>query len=275
MSRSNTTSSSKNFSLQPVVKKWLGEEDLDDQLEDDDEDDDDEDEEDDEPDPEHWDQWVLENMVGETVEIGGVIVDRALFKARFACVSDRCAPGPDRGKWHSCCANAEVGLTTAEVRRLKKHRDSLADYMIQREPRLEELVWPRPDKETPWYLDDDGARLCRPVGRCVFSALSDEGQIFCRLWDYTKKQGIDRNAVQPITCRVFPLILVELQDGTSVLSVLNKRNYGHVGGNSPRDYPCLCDKKLPPIYESMKDDIDWLFGKGFAAELKRVAEGGK
>jgi len=30
----------------------------------------------------------------EVVLVGGVLVDRAVLRQRFACVSDRCAPGP-------------------------------------------------------------------------------------------------------------------------------------------------------------------------------------
>lgn len=274
MAKKKSTDSSQNFTLNPVVKSWLDEEDLDDLLEQgvDDDDDDDDIEEDDDEEIEDWDAWVLENMIGESVNIRGVIVDKALFKTRFSCVSGRCAPGPEAGQWHSCCANAEVGLTESEVDRLAKFHDELKSFLTPKEPRLKEVMWPRVDKDTPFYLDDDGVRLARPTGRCVFSKIDKQGQIRCRLWDFAKQKGIDRSELQPVTCRVFPLVLVKLLDGTPVLSALNDNNYSHIGGNSPDAYPCLCDRTLPPIYESMRDDIDWLLGTGFTDLLDAAAK---
>lgn len=259
--------------LNPLVNTWLDEEDLDDLLEQGGLDEDEEEEEEEEEEEiEDWDAWVLENMVGETFNLRGVIVDKVVLSTRFSCVSDRCAPGPKAGKWYSCCANAEVGLTESEVDRLAKYHDRLAEYLPAKEPRVRELLWPRVDKDTPFYLDDDGVRLARPSGRCVFSQLDEQGRILCRLWDFAKQQGIDRSDVQPVTCRVFPLVLVKLKDGTPVLSALNQQNYSHIGGNTPEAYPCLCDAKLPPIFESMRDDLDWLLGEGFTDLLVEAAK---
>lgn len=252
---------SRRFQLTPLVRRWLAADDLDTDPDDDD----------DEADYDNWDRWVLAHMVGPTVNVGGVLVDRALLRQRFSCVSDRCAPRPEPRHWHSCCANARVGLTRAEVKRLDGHTAELASYLYSREPRLQEWLWPQPDRDEPFYLNDDGDSLCRPLGRCVFSKLDDKNGIRCRLWDYTKRAGVERNLVQPITCRVFPLMLMKLDDGTPVLGVLTRKNHRHVGGSPPSDYPCLSDPSLPLIVESLADDLDWMFGPGFASELQRRA----
>lgn len=257
---SKKSSKSKRFKMNAVVKRWLAAEDLD--AQDDDEDDDDG--------IDDWDSFIMEELCQEVIDVGGIKVDRALLSQRFSCVSHICAPGPKQGKWYSCCANAEVGLTRSEVRRLAKYRSQLKTYLLPKEPRLKPVVEQCGKK--PFYLDEDGTNLCRPDERCVFSVLDAKGRIRCRLHPFTHKQGMDQNLVQPITCRVFPLQLLELTNGDAILSILTKKNYLHIGGHRPTRYPCLSDKKLPPIYESMAGDLDWIFGKGFAQALKEEAE---
>jgi hypothetical protein len=250
----------RHFRLNPLVRRWLAADDLDSDPDDED--------------PaalEDWDRWLLAHMVGATVDVGGVLVDRAVLRQRFACVSERCAPRPEPRTWHSCCANARVGLTRAEVQRLDAHAAELSAYLHPREPRLQEWLWPQPDRDHAFYLNDDGDSLCRPLGRCVFSRLDSQGRIRCRLWDYARARDLERSRVQPITCRIFPLMLMKLDDGTPVLGVLTRRNHRHVGGSPPSAYPCLSDPALPSLVDSMAADLDWLFGEGFASALRQRA----
>lgn len=211
-----------------------------------------------------WDLWLLQRMSrGEILDVGGVLVDKAVLRQRFACVSDRCAPGRPGGKWRSCCANAFVSLTRAEDRRLAKHAPALVDWLKTREPRL--------PSSRAFYRDASEPGLTRPGGRCVFSQLDGRGRIRCHLHAYARRARIDRQDVQPISCRLFPLIVIDRGDGRVVLSVVASHTRRLVSTYPPSRYPCLSDPSLPPLHQAMRADLDWLFGKGFARALSRRA----
>src|SRR5664279_178055 len=109
------------FHLNPLAARWLRAESS----------------ESDEGEPPDWDTWLLRRMSqAEVVLVGGILVDRAVLRQRFACVSDRCAPGADRGRNRSCCADTFVSLSRAEDRRLESRGADLLGWMKAREPRL-------------------------------------------------------------------------------------------------------------------------------------------
>lgn len=208
-----------------------------------------------------WETWLLRRMSrGEVMDVGGVLVDRAVLRQRFACVSDRCAPGPGRGRYRSCCADACVSLSRAEDRRLASRGVDLLPWIAAREPRLRER------RGRGFYREGAERDLARPGGRCVFSGL-DQGRIVCHLHAYTKRARIDRGGLQPISCRLFPLIVVDCGDGRVLLTVVASHTRRLVSAHPPERYPCLDDPSLPPLYESMRGDLDWVFGKGFAKAL--------
>ncbi len=78
-----------------------------------------------------WQTWLLSRMSrGQIADIGGVLVDRAVLAARFACVSDRCAPGPGRAaRAVSCCADADVPLSCREERQLRAAAPQLQRFL--------------------------------------------------------------------------------------------------------------------------------------------------
>jgi hypothetical protein len=211
-----------------------------------------------------WDSWLLRRMSrGEIVDVGGVLVDRAVLHQRFACVSERCAPGPGRGRFRSCCADAFVPLTRAEDRRLGSRATDLLGWMKRREPRLE------PCNGRHFFRAEGEPGLTRPDGRCVFSQLDGQGRIRCHLHAYAKRVPIDRAELQPVSCRLFPLIVVDRGAGRALLTVVASHTHRLVGSHPARRYPCLVDTSLPPLHEAMRADLDWLFGKGFARALSR------
>lgn len=216
--------------------------------------------------PPDWYALLLKKMSdGEVTDVGGVLVDRAVLRQRFACVSERCAPGPYRDGSRSCCADVFVSLSRAEDERLASRGVDLLDFMKAREPRLMQR------EGRGFYREAGELGLARPGGRCVFSQLDSRGRIRCRLHAYAKKARIDRSDVQPISCRLFPLIVVDRGGGQVVLTVVASHTRRLVGAYPHKRYPCLADSSLPPLYESMRRDLDWLFGKGFARALGRSA----
>jgi hypothetical protein len=213
-----------------------------------------------------WDAWVLERMnQGALLRHGDVFVDRAVLEARFACVPERCAPRRGRGGARSCCADCEVVLDAGERRRLASHERRLGQHLSPREPRLETGAsgW-------PFARGESGSCLARPAGRCVFSAIDGQGRIRCHLHGFARARGVEQSSVQPFSCRLFPLIVVDLGAYT-LLSVVSASTWRLVGSHPWRRYPCLTDPSLPPLLRSMRRDLDWAFGDGFARALARLA----
>jgi hypothetical protein len=206
-----------------------------------------------------WDVWLLHAMSrGRVHDVGGVLVDAALLEQRFACVPDRCAPGPGRGRFRSCCADVAVEVTRAEARRLGTARGRVARHLAAREPRLGGL---------PLSLVEDGA-LTRPGGRCVMSCLGPDGRIRCHLHAFGRAVGRERRALQPAPCQLFPLIVVDVGDGRVALTVVSRATWRLAGARPPAQYPCLADPTLPALKDSLAADLDWLMGPGFARALR-------
>jgi len=219
-----------------------------------------------------WDRWVLGRMAkDELFDVGGILVDRAVLDQRFACVPQRCAPGPGRGRFRSCCADLDVALTAAEANRLRHHTHRLWPWLARREPRLRRL--PELRDGPPFWLAQDAGHLTRPDGRCVFSALGGQGEtgprIRCHLHAYARAHEVQRQTVQPLPCRLFPLILVELPTRGVLLTTLHRGTTRLVGSFPASRFPCLADASHPPAARSLSRDLDWLFGPGFAHALRR------
>lgn len=239
--------------LNPLVRKWLSTPDPD------------------ESDPEadaFYDRWLLERMgSGSLLSVDRILVDRDVLTARFACLPDLCSPARSRGSKKSCCADLSVYLVDDERRRLLKREAELRTILAGREPRLARLM----KKTRPFFLDADEIALARPERRCVFSALDSELRIRCHLHSIARALKVERNEIQPITCRLFPLVLVRLHGGQVLVTVLNARNYrAWGGGRHPKSFPCLEQPALPPLLKTMGPTLDWLFGEGFALSLSRL-----
>ncbi len=225
--------------------------------------------EDEERDPfgDGWGEWVLGRMAaGAVLDVGGVWVDRAVAEQRFECVPGLCAPRPGRGRWRSCCADLDVALSAAEHNRLRRHSRRLWDWLSTREPRLVRRG-PRPERR-PFWLAADGAHLSRPGRRCVFSAMDRQGRLRCRLHAYARAHAVQRQVVQPLPCRLFPLVLVELPTGGVLLTTLYRTTTRLVGTFPATRFPCLADPTHRLLSRSMSRDLDWLFGRGFARALR-------
>jgi len=208
--------------------------------------------------------WLEEkgNQKG-VLDVGSILVDGKVMNARFDCVAERCSPVRGRRNWRSCCEDFHVPLSADEKDRLEHWSNELRLYLARCEPRLE-------CGKGNFYLDEEGGALCRPGGRCVFSHLDKRGRIRCCLHKFSRKHGISISDVQPYACRIFPLLLILLEQGRILLTVLDKSNYKAFNSYAPKSFPCLADPSLTPLVESMAGTLDWLFGEGFAEELSRL-----
>jgi hypothetical protein len=219
---------------------------------------------------EYFNRWMVALMKANAIfDVGGVMVDRSVLTTHFSCVPDRCAPQPKRGRWRSCCADLDLPLTSGERFRLKRISRVLKETVGRFEPRLARLIAHQGRTSVTFWLDADGY-LRRPKQRCVFSAIDDRGRIRCHLYAVSRAIGVAVNDLQPISCRLFPLVLVNLRRGRVLLTVLNRQNHTLWQAPAPNRFPCLSDPALPPLVDSMSSTLDWLFGKSFARTLKRA-----
>ncbi|MCU0661367.1 MAG: hypothetical protein MUC50_03470 [Myxococcota bacterium] len=211
--------------------------------------------------------WVLRKMTkGELCSVSGVLVDKAIFEKRFACVPQRCSPLVLRDKRRSCCADLTVFLSPKERGRLARVRRRLACHLRQREPALADII----DARSTFFLEEDGTALARPHGRCALSKLEKDGAIRCHLHAFARALGQPVARVQPISCGLFPLALFELPNGRVLLTVLQASNHKLLGALPPHRFPCLSDDALPPLLDSMAATIDGIFGKGFAKAARAL-----
>ncbi|MFH2009993.1 MAG: DUF3109 family protein [bacterium] len=218
-----------------------------------------------------WQNWLIGRMAnGALINVHGIYVDQAVLTQRFRCVSEQCAPQPGRGRMRSCCADVDAQLSEAEVRRLNRQTRRLGPWLARREPRLRGLI--SQQGRWPFWLARDGAHLSRLGGRCVFSAIDHKGRIRCRLRAYAKERGIEQSGVQPLPCRVFPLVVLDLEDGEVALTTIYRLTSRILNTFPMSRFPCLGSESHPPIYIAMGRDLDWLFGKGFSRTLARLAE---
>lgn len=232
------------------------------------------DDEDDEEADAFFESWSDRKEKGEgVVEMSRhVLVDESVFRARFLCIPEKCSPGLGQGKWRCCCSDIFVPLTVAERRRLGNRRDELAAYLAEREPRLLRGMQKTKGRVPSFWLDEDGDALSQPNDRCVFSMWDERGRIRCHLYGFARKHRIDTSDIQPYTCRLFPLLVIRLEGGRTLVTVLNRENYKAWSTLHPRRFPCLSDPTLPPLIESMAGTFDWMFGPGFARALARTAK---
>lgn len=222
-----------------------------------------------------WEDWFPKAAARDQIlNLGRVWVDRAVLTQRFACVSERCLPRPGRGAFKCCCADLGCVLSHGEARRLRGHTKRLWQFMASRETRLLQHLYPPGKGDRPFWLDESGEYLERPDDRCVFSSIDPSGRILCELFAYAESEGIDRHEIQPVPCSLFPLVLLDMNDGTLGLSVMNRQTYRYIPTWHTRHFPCLSDPSLPYLTESSARDLDFMFGEGFAAELRRLREEG-
>jgi hypothetical protein len=68
--------------------------------------------------------------------------------------------------------------------------------------------------------------------------------------------------------------VVDRGGGRVLLTVVANSTRRLVSAYPIKRYPCLQDAALPPLYEALRGDLDWLFGKGFAQALARLQPAG-
>ncbi len=216
---------------------------------------------------EAFQRWLDSVEYGaETRCFGKILVDAAVFSARFLCRPAACAPWAKRGAWRCCCADAELELTEGERRRIKLHLALIWRHLNKNRRRFGRLL--RGQARLEAFFEKDGPALRRPGGRCIFSTRGSDGSIRCELYEVAAGADVDPTEIVPHGCRLFPLVLARLSRGRVALSVVSDDNYQALQAPRPARYPCLSSPGRPPLVRSMAATLDWLFGAGFARLLR-------
>lgn len=190
---------------------------------------------------------------------GGWLLDLPALAQPWGCASGLCAPGRRAPRARSCCADLELRPTDAERGAITAALPALAAALRDQDPR-----W----SAGPPPIFAEGA-LSRPGRRCVFALEHPEG-LRCALHLHEDAEGLPRGALKPLACRLFPLILVEGDDGSRLLSAVHRRTARLAGTRPAAAFPCL-GQGATTLAEACQDTLRGLLGPRGAGAVVRAA----
>jgi hypothetical protein len=173
-------------------------------------------------------------------------VDTTIFSKRYFVGCMDCTYCFD-----SCCQYG-VDVDGTNVERLKEHKEGLE--ALTGVPMTEWFTgeW-NDDKEFP------GGRQTRTrvhEGACVFRNRKGRG---CLIHKYALEKGIDYHQLKPLVSTLFPLTF----------------DYGLLhASNEIEDRSLQCIDDGPTLYEGVRDEVLWYFGRGLVDELDGLRAGG-
>lgn len=192
------------------------------------------------------------------------VLDLPALGQRHACRPLECTPGRRAPRTRSCCADLEVGLTAGEVAAIAGAEDELAAFLAPLDRR-----WAA---GAPAWHDGAGG-LLRPGRRCVFAVDPGDG-LRCGLHRLEDATGRPRGALKPLPCRLFPLAVVDLDDGRRLLTAIHRSTARSLGAPPATRFPCLrSDPERPLLIEEARDPlVDLVGARTFRAMRDRVRE---
>jgi hypothetical protein len=197
----------------------------------------------------------------------GRLLDLPALAQTFTCATGACTPGRRAADARSCCADLEMTPTPEERAAIDGALPEIAAFMAPRDPR-----WAA---GAPAIYEGDALRRAkdgakgRTGARCIFAAEGPDG-LSCGLHSLEDATKRPRGTLKPLPCRLFPLVLVEVDDGNTLLSAIH-RNTARLAGSRPaRAFPCIGAAGAPTVAESCADTITDLWGAK-AAKKAQVA----
>jgi hypothetical protein len=180
-----------------------------------------------------------------------LLLDLPALSQSFACVTSACTPGIRAKDARSCCADLEVTVSEAEQAAITAALPEIAAH----------LGW----SDIPAVFDGD--TLTRPKRRCVFAV---ESPLRCGLHTFEDTNGLKRGTLKPLPCRLFPLVIVDAEDGRTLVTAIHTRTATLAGSRPARVFPCL-GAEAPTIAESCADTLLALYGEKAAVDIARQA----
>lgn len=217
-----------------------------------------------------WRRYVagLEEL-GEMVRVQNIMVDaRALFRTHFHCDTDMCAAAGRAKKTDSCCMEYEVEITPRERARIEAHEKEVLDYLRQRDPKR---IGNRRSLKG-FFEDDYTITLAKEKGRCAFSFRDENGQLWCGLHAMALEQGMPIEAIKPMACILFPLVVYRFENGDILLTATSRATGQLFDGLKDWELlPCLRLRSGPRMFEECRFAIEIALGAAFYQKLAAAA----
>ena len=176
----------------------------------------------------------------------GLLLDLPALAQPWTCATALCTPGMRAKNARSCCADLDVTPTPDERVAIEAALPEIRAFVQGRDPR-----WP--------LHPFDGEALARPGRRCAFALPPAEdagsvglpGGLSCALHALEDATGRPRGALKPLPCRLFPLVLVDAEDGRTVISAVSPRTWRLSGSRPARAFACLGREGAPTVAEAL------------------------
>jgi hypothetical protein len=181
----------------------------------------------------------------------GLLLDLPALSQPYGCRSAACAPGRRAAATRSCCADLDVSPDPAERAAIEAALPQIAATMA------DDARW---SDGAPALFDGDTLR--RPGRRCVFARATAEG-LRCGLQE-------TRAALKPLGCQLFPLAVVDLGDGSTLLTAVHRETASMLASRPARVFPCLGDG--PPLAVVEAPLLQRLLGARRAAKVVAAVE---
>lgn len=220
---------------------------------------------------------------GRILFVENVAVDIDQIVARqFVCDGRRCVvwrgenedvPLVDR----SCCSRYGVPITREGETRIYRHLEAILKELPDDHPLHKAHAW-----DDVFEYDDDDQRSLRMsdnLGACVFR-LYENGHSLCAVHKAALTAGQNPVDWKPITCLLWPLAVdrYENDEGQTVwfLSVYCEDTDGVFEQNNDIADPVACieddDATYPYVYESMRPELEHVFGREWYIKLLKAIE---
>ncbi len=202
-----------------------------------------------------WTRVVLQRAMSAQLGHGGegVLLDMLALTQPHACRPHLCTPGMRGRTDRSCCADLEVSVADEEVDVIEQALPEIA-LAMQADPRWADAV-------PAWNEDGALVRHADPGSRrkrCVFAESTPEG-LRCVLHRLERETDREPGELKPLPCRLFPLALVAMGDGSVLVTAIHKKTARDLASRPARVFPCLSDG-APPLYESEREVIESVLG---------------
>lgn len=150
---------------------------------------------------------------------------------------------------HDWCCSFGADIDIQNVEKILQHREGILQFV-----RPPEGEWFEPDYS--YYEEYTGNLYTRinPQGpRCAFISRDQRG---CGLHRYALSRGMDYHEIKPLVCSLFPLSF-----GEGVLTIAPELE----------DNSLVCAGAGESVYRSLREEIEFYFGRELAEELDAIA----
>lgn len=149
---------------------------------------------------------------------------------------------------HDWCCSFGADVDIQNVEKIQQRREEILPFV-----RPPEVEWF--EAEYAYYEEYAGNQYTRinPQGpRCVFISKDQRG---CGLHRYALSKGMDCHEIKPLVCVLFPLSF-----GEGILSLAPELD----------DASLICSGSGYSAYQSIRDELEYYFGREFVTELDGV-----